>query len=247
MFCPRPAPLNPGEALECLTLPHSKRHSAQRFVQRPLRALQKISVKIVIEQSFHKSYLTAMARPKTFDDDVAIDAAITVFREHGYEGTSAQMLVDAMGIGRQSLYNSFGDKAGLYSASLRRYALAETQAHSATLKTGDRAIDGIRSMVDRVVREAGTPCLGVGSIAELGTSRPDLNEIRAAADRVMRTAIIKRIEEAQADGDIAGDLDPDALATWFVASFAGIRIAARGGASAAHLESLGELTLRALR
>lgn len=188
-----------------------------------------------------------MARPKTFDDDVAIDAAITVFREHGYEGTSAQMLVDAMGIGRQSLYNSFGDKAGLYSASLRRYALAETQAHSATLKTGDRAIDGIRSMVDRVVREAGTPCLGVGSIAELGTSRPDLNEIRAAADPVMRTAIIKRIEEAQADGDIAGDLDPDALATWFVASFAGIRIAARGGASAADLESLGELTLRALR
>jgi len=36
MFCPRPAPLNPGEALECLTLPHSKRHSAQRFVLRPV-------------------------------------------------------------------------------------------------------------------------------------------------------------------------------------------------------------------
>lgn len=188
-----------------------------------------------------------MARPKAFDDDVALDAAIGVFREHGFEGTSAQMLVDAMGIGRQSLYNSFGDKAGLYRAALRRYALGETQAHSATLKTGENAIEGIRAMVDRVVRDAGTPCLGVGSIAELGTSRPDLNEIRAAADRFMRTAIIAKIEEAQTDGDIAADLDPDALATWFVASFAGIRIAARGGAGAEHLASLGEMTLRALR
>lgn len=203
--------------------------------------------KAVLEQSFHNDYLAAMARPKAFDDDVALDAAIRVFREHGYEGTSAQMLVNAMGIGRQSLYNSFGDKAGLYRAALRRYALGETQAHGATLKTGNRAIDGIRAMVDRVVREAEMPCLGVGSIAELGTSRPDLNEIRAAADRVMRKAIITKIVEAQAEGDIAADLDPDALASWFVASFAGIRIAARGGASAEQLASLGEMTLRALR
>lgn len=204
-------------------------------------------VNIVIEQSFHNVYVRSMARPKTFDDDVALDAAIGVFREHGYEGTSAQMLVDAMGIGRQSLYNSFGDKAGLYSAAVRRYALGETQAHRAVLRTGERAIDGIRAMVDRVVREAGQPCLGVNSIAELGTSWPVLNEIRAAADRSLRTAIVAQVEAAQADGDIAVDLDPDTIATWFVASFAGIRIAARGGASPEHLASLGELTLRALR
>ena len=184
-----------------------------------------------------------MARPKSFDDDVALDAAIGVFREHGYEGTSAQMLVDAMGIGRQS----FGDKAGLYSAAVRRYAIAETHAHREALRTGNRAIEGICAMVDRVVREAGQPCLGVNSIAELGTSWPALNEIRAAADLSLRTAIVAQVEAAQAEGDIAADLHPDVIATWFVASFAGIRIAARGGASPEHLTSLGELTLRALR
>jgi TetR/AcrR family transcriptional regulator, transcriptional repressor for nem operon len=203
--------------------------------------------KIIIEQSFHNLYVRVMARPKTFDDDVALDAAIGVFREHGYEGTSAQMLVDAMGIGRQSLYNSFGDKAGLYRAAVRRYAVGETQAHRQALRTGDRAIDGLRAMVDRVIREARLPCLGVNSVAELGTSWPALNQIRAAADRSLRTAIVAQVEAAQADGDIAADLEPDTIATWFVASFAGIRIAARGGASAGHLTSLGELTLRALR
>lgn len=188
-----------------------------------------------------------MARPKTFDEDVALDAAIGVFREHGYEGTSAQMLVDAMGIGRQSLYNSFGDKAGLYCAAVRRYSRRETQAHREVLLTGDRAIDGIRAMVDRVVREASLPCLGVNSVAELGTSWPALNEIRSAADRSLRKAIVAQVGAAQADGDLAADLAPDTVATWFVASFSGIRIAARGGASAEHLKSLGELTLRALR
>jgi AcrR family transcriptional regulator len=51
-----------------------------------------------------------MARPKEFDEEQVLDAAITVFREHGFEGTSAEMLVRALGIGRQSLYDTFGDK-----------------------------------------------------------------------------------------------------------------------------------------
>ena len=55
-----------------------------------------------------------MARPREFDADAALDGAIGVFREHGFEGASAEMLVNAMGIGRQSLYDTFGDKWQLY-------------------------------------------------------------------------------------------------------------------------------------
>ena len=54
-----------------------------------------------------------MARPREFDTDSALDGAIAVFREHGFEGSSAQMLVDAMRIGRQSLYAAFGGKEAL--------------------------------------------------------------------------------------------------------------------------------------
>lgn len=61
-----------------------------------------------------------MARTRQFDADTALDAAIDVFREHGFEGSSAQMLVAAMGIGRQSLYATFGDKWQLYCSAVRR-------------------------------------------------------------------------------------------------------------------------------
>ncbi|WP_395337246.1 TetR/AcrR family transcriptional regulator [Novosphingobium sp. BL-8H] len=188
-----------------------------------------------------------MARPRTFDVDAALDAAIAVFREHGYEGTSAQMLVSAMGIGRQSLYDTFGDKWQLYQQVLRRYVLAEGQAHRAALKTGPRAVDGIAAMVARVVREADVACLGVGSIAEFGCSNRELNTINAAAERALRAGIVAQVQQAQEEGDLAGSVDPDAAATYLIASFAGIRLAARGGADSAHLEGLGAMVMRALR
>jgi AcrR family transcriptional regulator len=188
-----------------------------------------------------------MARTREFDKDEVLDAAISVFREHGFEGTSTPMLVDAMGIGRQSIYDTFGDKWQLYCESVRRYATAETEAHLVALRGSSRAMDGIKAMIARVVRDAHLACLGVGSTCEFGRTRDDLTEIHHAAGRTLRLTVSKRIREAQADGDVAADVDADEAAEFLLASFAGIRIAARGGAKGRHLRALGDLALRALR
>jgi AcrR family transcriptional regulator len=188
-----------------------------------------------------------MARPKEFDQDQALRRAMEIFREHGFEGSSATMLVDAMGIGRQSLYDSFGDKWQLYQSALRLYAIEETSQHIAMLQSAPRAIDGIRAMVDRVVAHARDACLGVGSICEFGRSRPELVAIRDAADRAMRATVVATIAQAQTEGDVAPDLNPDTVASFVVASFSGLRIAARAGAGDAELQALGDLALRALR
>jgi AcrR family transcriptional regulator len=187
-----------------------------------------------------------MARPKAFDVDLALDAAIGVFREHGFEGSSAGMLVEAMGIGRQSLYDTFGDKWDLYCAAVRRYTQVEVTAHCAALRSAARPIDGVRAMVRRLVAEARRPCLGVGSICEFGRTRDALTKIHAAADHVLQAAVTQRLAEARQAGEIAADIEPATAARFLTASFAGIRIAARGGASASELESLGALALRAL-
>src|SRR5258708_11432139 len=135
---------------------------------------------------------SAMARPKAFDEEQALDAAINVFREHGFEGTSAEMLVRALKIGRQSLYDTFGDKWKIYLASVRRYVTAETRAHLLALRSGPDAIDGIRAMIDRVVADAGQSCLGVNSISRFGRSRPELADLHDAAARAISAAVVVR-------------------------------------------------------
>ena len=98
-----------------------------------------------------------VARPREFDTDAALDGAIGVFREHGFEGSSAQMLVDAMGIGRQSLYAAFGDKWQLYRSAVRRDGMGKCAAHFEALRSGVRAINGIDAMLRRVVETADQP------------------------------------------------------------------------------------------
>src|SRR5260221_13232372 len=200
-----------------------------------------------LERSFLKCYVCVMARPREFDTDSALDGAIAVFREHGFEGTWAQMLVDAMGIGRQSLYAAFGDKWQLYCSAARRYGMGECAAHFDALRSGARAIDGIYAMLRRVVETADQPCLGVSSIYEFGPCRPDLKEINALLATKLRGAIADRVRCAQREGDVAADLDSKAIAEFLIANIAAIRVAGRGGADQATLLGLADMTLRALR
>jgi AcrR family transcriptional regulator len=201
----------------------------------------------ILDRSFQFHHIPSMARPKEFDQEKALDAAIATFREHGFAGTSAEMLVQALGIGRQSLYDTFGDKWQLYLAAVRRYATLETQAHLAALGSGARAIDGLQAMLDRVTDDAAMACLGVASICEFGASQADLAEINEAAGRPLLAAIAKRIRTAQAEGDVSSNIDPKEAAEFLIAAIAGIRIAARGGARGKRLRALGSLALRGLR
>lgn len=188
-----------------------------------------------------------MARSKEFEVDAAVEAAVEVFREHGFEGTSAQMLVGAMGIGRQSLYDTFGDKWGIYRSALRHYCEQECRAHRDALVSSERSIDGIRAMLDRVVAEAGRGCMGLGSVVEFGCTQPELVKIRKAFGSSLDKAVREALVEARAQGDVAPDLDLEQLTTFIIGTVGTIRLAARGGASPDHVAAIAELALRALR
>lgn len=188
-----------------------------------------------------------MARPKEFDELTALDAAISVFRDKGYAATSATMLVEALHIGRQSLYDTFGDKWRLYLEAVRRYAAQETEAHIIALKSGPRAIDGINAMLARVVATASETCLGVGSICEFGTGEPELTRIHEVAGHRLHAAVIERVREAQSEGSLAGDVDPEQAAQFLTSNIAAIRLAARAGLGGDGLLSLARLAVRGLR
>ncbi|QKJ85057.1 TetR family transcriptional regulator [Paramixta manurensis] len=188
-----------------------------------------------------------MARPKEFNIDVALDAAVGVFREHGFAGSSAQMLIEAMKIGKQSLYDTFGGKWQLYCAAVARYSSAETAEHIAMLQSETTAMAGIEQMLERVVAEAHRPCLGLSAISEFATSRDDLVGIREQAGRALRVALQQKLVEAQQTGAVSAELDPDQGTAFLLANIAAIRLAARAGAKPSELNALKALTLKALR
>lgn len=157
------------------------------------------------------------------------------------------MLVDAMKIGRQSVYDTFGDKWQLYCAAVSRYSGTEVHDHIAALNANSRAFDGLRAMLDRVVATAQVACLGVGSICEFGRTRPDLSAVHDAADLALRSAIGAQARRAQHEGDVAADIDPEIMVGFLTATIAAIRVSARGGADSGQLQAHADMALRALR
>lgn len=92
--------------------------------------------------------MAAMARPKEFDRDDALRAAVHVFWRQGYAATTTSDLVLAMGIGRQSFYDTFGDRRRLYVEALRRYAREEIAAQVDAARAAARAVDDASATTD---------------------------------------------------------------------------------------------------
>ncbi len=188
-----------------------------------------------------------MARPRGFDEDAVLDDAVRVFAEHGFEGSSTQELIEATGLGRQSLYNTFGDKWGLYLSALRRYSERSTEAHLAVLAESGTAIAGIEAMIDRIAQDALGGCMGVGAVAEFGVSRSEVTGISALARKDIVAGLRRRVVEAHQAGDIAPDIDVDEAVGFVMTTLAGLRIAARGGATPPQLRAMTKMAMRALR
>lgn len=190
--------------------------------------------------------LVAMARPKEFERQKALEAAIEVFRTHGYTGASAELLTNAMKIGRQSLYDTFGDKWKLYIAAVDHYSATERDAHLTALNSGQRAFDGVIEMIERVVKEASTACLGVASINEFGCISDELNAVRGASAIALSEALSARLSDAKIEGDLSPEFDVAITTSFLMASIAGIRLAARGGAGRSHIRHLADSVIDAI-
>jgi AcrR family transcriptional regulator len=196
-----------------------------------------------------------MARPKTFDEDRALDAAMHTFWEKGYEATSTQDLCEATGLGRSSIYNTFKSKHDLFERVLARYIDTMTTAQLAVLEDARLSgADRIRALLAMVVdgeaeRRAGgggRGCLTVNTTVELGA-----RDARAAGmlerDTARRLAALRAVIEAgRRDGSITSPRDAGALARFVNAAIGGMRISSQGGADRATLESIAEVTLDAL-
>ncbi|HEY0254832.1 MAG TPA: TetR/AcrR family transcriptional regulator [Kofleriaceae bacterium] len=187
-----------------------------------------------------------MPRTKSFDRDTALDAAAAVFALHGYEGTSTDALLAAMKIGRQSLYDTFGDKRQLYLESLERYNTGSTADIIKALHTGTTPLDGIEAALLRAAAlKPDEGCLGVSAICEFGRSDREVSRATDAASQLLQKAFEQRFAEAKTAGLVDRTISTAEAATFLAAILSGMKVSARGGASPKDLRAIARRALRA--
>jgi AcrR family transcriptional regulator len=189
-------------------------------------------------------------RPRAFDVDRALDAALVTFWTHGYEGASLTTLTEAMGINRPALYLAFGSKRELFSRALDRYYTVDG-AHTvqaldeptAQLATGEFLRRWARQLTDPA-RPAGcfTVQAGLACSAENQNVRDELARRRSLGEIALRG----RYERAAVEGDLPRGHDPASLARFVATVGFGLAVQASGGATRAQLENVVQTSMQIL-
>ncbi|WP_344601891.1 TetR/AcrR family transcriptional regulator [Streptomyces glaucus] len=192
-----------------------------------------------------------MARTKEFDPDAALQSALELFWRRGYEATSMSDLVEHLGIGRASIYATFGNKRELYLKAFDRYCENRDALLLRELSRPGPALPAVRSVVRRFADEAAEEqrlygCFVTNTAAELAPHDPE------AARRVERrwdhveTLLHSALARAQAQGELPEDRDPRALARMLLVVTQGLRVVGKASSDPARVREAAEQALALL-
>ncbi|MGM0534545.1 MAG: TetR/AcrR family transcriptional regulator [Pseudomonadota bacterium] len=191
-------------------------------------------------------------RPIAFSPDEAANAAMQVFWARGYDSASTRDLLEAMRLSRSSLYQAFGNKEQLFLEALRRYRESLLGRLGRRLEAAPSAMTFLACLFRETAQEAGSDraalgCLIFNSASELG-QQEGLPSQHARQSIAAITALFEQaVTRAQAEGDIAPERDPAALASYLTMGMAGLRTLLKSGTNAVQAEQAVELLLEGLR
>ena len=192
-----------------------------------------------------------MARHKEFERDEALQKAMEVFWVRGYEATSMQNLVEHMGINRQSLYDTFGDKHSLYLEALDRYQEVESRKLFELLEKPGSVKKAFRQLFTGVIE--GSVCDGQKRGCLMNNAMSELaGRCAATAEKTRRN--IAAIEEAfyrallrgKKEGELKGVREPRAMARFLYNSFQGLVLMSKATQDRKTLDDIVKVTLSVL-
>jgi TetR/AcrR family transcriptional repressor of nem operon len=190
-----------------------------------------------------------MARPRQFDEDAALDAAIDVFWSRGYQATSTEQLCEATGLGRSSIYNTFTSKHDLFVKALTRYtertadALLEVLERDTPIRRKLRDVFALTIDEDAENRDG---CLVVNAAIELSPHDRAVDTLLRRDHQRRLSAIRAAIDAAKRSGEIDPDRDSNALAEFVTATTGGMRVASRAGADRTVLTAIADTAVLAI-
>lgn len=190
-----------------------------------------------------------VGRPRAFDVNKALDCALQVFREKGYEGASLSDLTEAMGINRPSLYAAFGDKEALFRKALDRYTAGPAAYIREALEQPTA-----RAVVEKILRGAAElqtnprnprGCLIVQGALACGEVAEPIRQELILRRHEGEAALRRRLLRAKSEGDLPPDSSPADLARFVTTVLYGMAVQASGGASRRELDRVAQAALRA--
>jgi TetR/AcrR family transcriptional repressor of nem operon len=231
--------------------------ASRRFFDEFLLDKKNDRIDIILDISFQNDIYSwqekgtrnsTMAGKKTFLPDQVLDKAMNLFWRQGYEGSSIEDLVECTGLGRGSLYGTFGDKHAFYLAALKRYIAKYAPQHAALREqTGSLhdvleryfqiTIDGLLSDPER------RGCFLVNASLEMASQDPEVNEIVQVALKEIEEGFYHLLIKAQVGGELDWTSDPHQLAHFLLGTLVSIRALARARQDRRILEDIVKTSL----
>jgi TetR/AcrR family transcriptional repressor of nem operon len=191
-----------------------------------------------------------IGRPAEFDRQEALEKSMGLFWKNGYEATSLAELIEEMGIGRQSLYNTFGDKHSLFIEAAKYYIDSSGQQLLNVLQSPGSPVGNIRKTlelgVNNLLSGECRGCLVTNSIVELAPHDDEVREIVRAMVQRAENAIKATLDRAVEEGEISTDKDTRAIARFLNNTMHGLVVMAKASVSRAALKDVVKVALSTL-
>jgi TetR/AcrR family transcriptional repressor of nem operon len=175
-----------------------------------------------------------VGRPREFDEEQVLDAAMKAFWANGYESTSLADLVSVTGLHKGSLYQAFGDKHALFIQTLNRYLQNVRHHKNQILEEANSPLGGIRDVlhgfIDRSESDDSCPrgCMAVKMLSEMAPHDSEVHRIMEEHKNGMRASIESRVSQAQANGELSTDKSPEMICSLIMIFMDGLATKAIG-------------------
>ncbi len=177
---------------------------------------------MALEMTQQNTY-RSVGRPREFDEEAALEAAMDAFWAKGFEATSMADLCSCTGLHKGSLYQAFGDKHALFMDALRHYADTEFRHTTSVIKESNSPLENLRAVVNRVVEDAAGEkgCMMINTMVELAPHDPAVKSALQGFGQQRMQAITGMIAMAQESGELRATTAPDKLARQLMMTMAG--------------------------
>jgi TetR/AcrR family transcriptional repressor of nem operon len=170
-------------------------------------------------------------RPKQFRRQDVLERAMQHFWRYGYEATSLPELLRAMGISRQSLYDTFGNKRALYISAIEHYRTTQLSQALGLLGQEHAPLEGVRAVVrffHKLAADAGCRgCFVANAVVEMGSRDPELARLLSDTLEILRRGIEGALRRAQARGELGPGKSPRQLSRALTNALIGMAVTGR--------------------